>query len=266
MLTTAPNPPLPPPTTAPTTAMTSAPHPPSTSTASATEIPVVRLRALTKEYGEGDTLARVLNGIDLDMGRRDFAALIGPSGSGKSTLLNILGLLDRPTAGVLEVNGQDASGFDDDERTRLRGQTLGFIFQFHHLLPAFTALENVLMPIRIQRTLDDKDRAWGLQLLDAMGIADKADRKSSQLSGGQQQRVAIARALSMRPALVLADEPTGNLDTESSDQAFELMNRAHRDHACAFLIVTHDPRIANRCQRVIEIVDGAIRSDRLTPS
>jgi lipoprotein-releasing system ATP-binding protein len=224
--------------------------------------PVMRLRGLTKDFGAGDTLARVLKGIDLEIGRDDFAALIGPSGSGKSTLLNVLGLLDRPTSGVLEVNGVDASGFDDAARTRLRGQTLGFVFQFHHLLAAFSALENVLMPIRVMRRLTDADLAWGRQLLGEMGLGGREDKKPTELSGGQQQRVAIARALAPRPALILADEPTGNLDTESSDQAFALMERAHREYACAFLIVTHDPRIADRCGRVIEIVDGQIVSDR----
>jgi lipoprotein-releasing system ATP-binding protein len=223
--------------------------------------PVMRLRGLTKDFGAGETMARVLKGIDLEIGRQDFAALIGPSGSGKSTLLNILGLLDRPTAGLLEVNGVDASGFDDAARTRLRGQTLGFIFQFHHLLPAFSALENVLMPIRVVRPLKKADIDWGRHLLAEVGLADKEKRKPSELSGGQQQRVAIARALAPRPALILADEPTGNLDTESSVQAFALMERAHQEHDCAFLIVTHDPRIAARCQRVIEIVDGRIQSD-----
>ena len=226
--------------------------------------PVLHLKGITKDYGVGDTLARVLKGINLDIGRHDFAALIGPSGSGKSTLLNIMGLLDRPTSGRFEVNGLDASAFDDADRTRLRGQALGFIFQFHHLLPAFTALENVLMPLRIGRRLTDADIEWGAHLLDAMGLADKASRMAGDLSGGQQQRVAIARALVARPSLVLADEPTGNLDTESSDQAFELMERAHEQYACAVLIVTHDPRIAGRCRRVIEIVDGLIRSDAVT--
>jgi lipoprotein-releasing system ATP-binding protein len=223
--------------------------------------PVMRLRGLTKDFGEGETLARVLKGIDLEIGRHDFAALIGPSGSGKSTLLNILGLLDRPTAGLLEVNGIDASGFDDAARTHLRGQTLGFIFQFHHLLPAFSALENVLMPIRVVRPLKKADVEWGRHLLAEVGLADKEKRKPNELSGGQQQRVAIARALAPRPALILADEPTGNLDTESSAQAFALMEKAHKEYDCAFLIVTHDPRIAARCRRVVEIVDGRIQSD-----
>ncbi len=222
---------------------------------------VLRLQQVTKDYGSGATVAHVLKGIDLAFHRDDFAALIGPSGSGKSTLLNILGLLDRPTGGRIEVNGRDASRLSEDERTQLRGRTLGFIFQFHHLLPAFTALENVLMPLRIERALSDEDIEWGEHLLDQVGLADKARRRANELSGGQQQRVAIARALATRPALVLADEPTGNLDTETGAQAFELMKRAHHEHGCAFVIVTHDPRIASRCDRVVEIVDGIIRSD-----
>lgn len=225
------------------------------------ETPVVELRGLTKDYGKGENITRVLKGIDLVIGRRDFAALIGPSGSGKSTLLNVLGLLDRPTGGVLRVNGIDAGAMPDDERTNLRGRSLGFVFQFHHLLPAFSALENVLMPIRVLRSLTAEDVRWGLQLLDEVGLRDKANRKATDLSGGQQQRVAVARALAMRPALVLADEPTGNLDSESSEQVFSLLRRAHETYGCAFLIVTHDPRIAQRCKRVVEIVDGAIRSD-----
>ncbi len=239
---------------------TKLPAPPSATTSEATAA-VLRLHGLTKDYGAGETLAHVLKGIDLVIERDDFAALIGPSGSGKSTLLNILGLLDRPTGGLLEVGGVDASRMGDDQRTRLRGHALGFIFQFHHLLLSFTALENVLMPIRVERRLRPEDVEWAHHLLAQVGLGDRARRHAGELSGGQQQRVAIARALAMRPSLVLADEPTGNLDTESSRQAFDLMHSAHREHGCAFLIVTHDPRIAARCRRVIEIVDGVIRSD-----
>lgn len=229
--------------------------------------PVLRLAGITKNYGQGETLQQALKGVDLEIDRHDFAALIGPSGSGKSTLLNILGLLDRPTSGLLEVNGINASEFDDAERTRLRGRALGFIFQFHHLLPAFTALENVLMPIRVERALTQADEDWAVMLLDEVGLKSRMLKKAGELSGGQQQRVAIARALSMRPSLVLADEPTGNLDTETSDAAFALMKRAWKEHGSAFLIVTHDPRIAKRCDRVVEIVDGRIVSDvRQNPS
>lgn len=222
---------------------------------------VLRLNHVDKVYGHGETATRVLHGINLELKRGDFAALIGPSGSGKSTLLNILGLLDRPTSGMLEVAGVDASSLDDDARTRLRGRTLGFIFQFHHLLPAFSVLENVLMPVRIERRPTAADTAYAMELLSEVGLTDKAKRKAGELSGGQAQRVAIARALCVKPAVVLADEPTGNLDTESSDQAFALMQQAHRVHGCAFLVVTHDPRIAGRCRRIVEMIDGRIVRD-----
>ena len=222
---------------------------------------VVRLRGVGKTFGEGETATEVLKAIDLEIRRTDFAALIGPSGSGKSTLLNILGLLDRPTVGSLEVAGTAAADLDDDARTRLRGRTLGFVFQFHHLLPAFSVLENVLMPVRIERRPTAADTAFARELLDAVGLIEKADKMAGQLSGGQSQRVAIARALCMKPSVVLADEPTGNLDTQSSDAAFALMQKAHTTYGCAFLIVTHDQRIANRCQRIVELVDGRIIND-----
>lgn len=222
---------------------------------------VLRLQGVGKTFGSGETAAVVLRDIQLQLRRRDFAALIGPSGSGKSTLLNILGLLDHPTVGTLEVAGVDASHLDDDQRTLLRGRTLGFIFQFHHLLPAFTVLENVLMPVRIERRPTAADIAYAKELLNDVGLIDKADKQAGQLSGGQAQRVAIARALCVKPAVVLADEPTGNLDTQSSDAAFALMQRAHKVYGCAFLIVTHDPRIADRCDRVVEMLDGRIVKD-----
>ena len=221
----------------------------------------MRLRGVGKTFGDGETATEVLKAIDLQLHRSDFAALIGPSGSGKSTLLNILGLLDRPTVGDLEIAGTAAANLDDDGRTRLRGRTLGFIFQFHHLLPAFSVLENVLMPVRIERRPTAKDTAYARELLDAVGLIEKANKPAGQLSGGQAQRVAIARALCVKPSVVLADEPTGNLDTASSDNAFALMQRAHVTYGCAFLIVTHDQRIANRCERIVELVDGRIVSD-----
>jgi len=224
---------------------------------------VLRLADVHKIYGKGDAATTVLHDINMEFKRGDFAALIGPSGSGKSTLLNILGLLDRPSAGRLEVDGIDASTLDDDERTALRGRTLGFIFQFHHLLPAFSVLENVLMPVRIERRPTAADTAFAKELLSEVGLSDQAHKKADQISGGQAQRVAIARALCMKPAVILADEPTGNLDTESSDQSFALMQEAHRVHGCAFLIVTHDPRIAGRCRRVVKMVDGRIVADDL---
>ncbi|WP_375766404.1 ABC transporter ATP-binding protein [Archangium gephyra] len=227
--------------------------------------PVLRLEGVIKEYGE-EVVTRVLHGIDLTLEQGEFAALIGPSGSGKSTLLNIIGLLDRPTSGRVLLQGQDTRGLDEDSLARLRARTLGFIFQFHHLMPAFTALENVMMPALAERGWpDERMRTRALELLAQVGLKERAGAHPGQLSGGQQQRVAIARALVMSPALVLADEPTGNLDTGTSAQVFELLRHINREQRMTFLIVTHDPRMAQRCDRIIEVVDGRIVSDRREP-
>jgi lipoprotein-releasing system ATP-binding protein len=220
---------------------------------------VLRLRGVVKDYG-GGVVTRVLHGIDLDLARGEFAALIGPSGSGKSTLLHLIGLLDRPTAGSIEVVGEDTGSLDDAGLTRLRGRAIGFVFQFHHLLPAFTATENVLLPgYGAAGRPDPALRARARELLRRVGLGDRLDYLPRQLSGGQQQRVAIARALAMRPPLLLADEPTGNLDTHAADEVFALLREMHRDEGLTVLVVTHDPRLAARCDRVIELVDGRIR-------
>jgi lipoprotein-releasing system ATP-binding protein len=224
--------------------------------------PVLGLTGVVKEYGER-VVTRVLHGIDLTLGPGEFAALIGPSGSGKSTLLNLMGLLDRPTAGAVRVLGQATSGLDDRQLTFLRGRALGFIFQFHHLLPAFTARENVLLPILGRGPRPDAAAVAAAEaLLAQVGLADRMGARASELSGGQQQRVAVARALVHRPALVLADEPTGNLDTQSADGVFALLRQFNRADGIAFLVVTHDPRLAARCDRTIELVDGRIVADR----
>lgn len=225
---------------------------------------VLRLVGLRKSYNVGlSTEVEVLHGVDLSLGRHDFAALIGPSGSGKSTLLNLLGLLDSPSAGEVYLLGQPTREMDDAGRTRLRASAIGFVFQFHHLLPAFSAIENVIMPLMVTRgrpTAEVIERAR--TLLAAVGLEAFQDRKPSQLSGGQQQRVAIARALVARPALLLADEPTGNLDTKTAAGVFELFRRFNREFGCAVLVVTHDPRLSAACDRTIDLVDGQIVSDR----
>jgi lipoprotein-releasing system ATP-binding protein len=224
---------------------------------------LVTLRGVRKSYNQGlPTEAEVLHGIDLEIARGEFAALIGPSGSGKSTLLNLLGLLERPTSGTYTLDGEAVQGLDDDGLTRMRRATLGFVFQFHHLLPAFSALENVTLPAlaRDGRVLP-RLRERGRELLEAVGLQDAMDRRPTELSGGMQQRVAIARALVLEPALVLADEPTGNLDTASSDAVFELLRSMHAQVGTSFLVVTHDPRLAARCDRIIELVDGAVAND-----
>jgi len=224
----------------------------------------LRLEGIRKAYGVGTKAAtEVLHGIDLDIQRGEFTALIGPSGSGKSTLLNLIGLLDRPTSGRLFITGVEAAKLDDAALTRLRATAVGFVFQFHNLLPAFTAQENVMLPLLAARGRPDavmQERA--ASLIAAVGLTQWAGHLANDLSGGQQQRVAIARALIMQPALVLADEPTGNLDTQSADGVFDLLRQVNRDSGTSFLIVTHDPRLAQRCDRIIELVDGKIASDR----
>jgi lipoprotein-releasing system ATP-binding protein len=222
--------------------------------------PLVALRAIRKAYNVGTPIeAQVLHGIDLDIAPGEFAAMIGPSGSGKSTLLNLIGLLERPTSGTYRLGGRRTDTLSDDALTEARLTTLGFVFQFHHLVTAFDALENVAMPALIRSgRIDAAARARAASLLDAVGLHDAHHRRPSQLSGGMQQRVAIARALMHDPPLVLADEPTGNLDTVSANAAFELMRRFNAESGTAFLIVTHDPRIAQRCDRVIELIDGRL--------
>jgi lipoprotein-releasing system ATP-binding protein len=226
--------------------------------------PLLSVQGVARDYGER-VRTRALRGVDLDLNRGEFAALMGPSGSGKSTLLNIIGLLDRPTAGRVVVAGTDTSRLEERALTTLRARWLGFVFQFHHLLPAFTAVENVMLPEWADAgTPTHEMRRRAEEMITSVGLADRARYKTRDLSGGQQQRVAIGRAMVRRPPLVLADEPTGNLDTASADDIFELMRRFNGEYQTTFLVVTHDPRIAARCQRVIEIVDGRITKDGST--
>jgi lipoprotein-releasing system ATP-binding protein len=222
--------------------------------------PILQLRGVHKSYNVGTSVeTEVLHGIDLELARGEFAALIGPSGSGKSTLLNIIGLLERPTTGAVLVAGLETTSLDEAGLTRLRGRTLGFVFQFHHLIAAFSALENVMMPLMLDRgRMAPAMRETAVALLDAVGLQAAAAKKPAELSGGMQQRVAIARSLAMKPPLVLADEPTGNLDTHTADEIFDLMRRFNVEHGTTFLVVTHDPRLADRCDRRIELVDGRI--------
>ncbi|MBC7624066.1 MAG: ABC transporter ATP-binding protein [Aeromicrobium sp.] len=225
----------------------------------ATEL--MRMRRICKSYGVGTPVeTEALHGVDLAIGKGDFVALIGPSGSGKSTLLNIIGLLEPMSAGEYLLQGRSVASLNDAEFTRCRSDALEFVFQFHHLLPAFAALENVLMPalIRSER-FSDAGRQHGLHLLERVGLKAAAGKKPGELSGGMQQRVAIARALARNSPLVLADEPTGNLDTKSADDVFALMRQFNQEEGTTFLIVTHDPRLAGRCDRIIELVDGRVR-------
>jgi lipoprotein-releasing system ATP-binding protein len=223
---------------------------------------VLVLEEIRKSYNVGTPVeVEVLHGIDILLERGEFVALIGPSGSGKSTLLNIIGLLDRPTSGRVVIEGQDTALLDDAGITRLRGHSIGFVFQYHYLISAFTALENVMMPMLADRSFpDDAMRARAHQLLVQVGLAQWENNLATNMSGGQQQRVAIARALAMDPALILADEPTGNLDTGSAGMVFEMMRKVNRERGTTFLIVTHNMDLANRCDRIIEVVDGRVTS------
>ena len=234
-----------------------------------TAAPLIALSDIRKRYNVGlPNEAEVLHGVSLTLARGEFVALIGPSGSGKSTLLNVIGLLEHPTSGSYLIEGQEVTGLTDAALTQRRSTALGFVFQFHHLLPAFTALENVTLPALMREgRVSAEQRARAEAVLAAMGLAEAGAKRPSELSGGMQQRVAIARALVLQPPLVLADEPTGNLDTASSDEVFRLMRRMHTELRTSFLVVTHDPRLAARCDRVIELVDGrVVRDEAQQPS
>ncbi|WP_284335925.1 ABC transporter ATP-binding protein [Comamonas sp. NoAH] len=228
--------------------------------------PLLLLQDVRKSYNvDQPTEVEILHGVNLQVNPGEFIALVGPSGSGKSTLLNILGLLERMSSGSYRLQGQETSALDDLGLTLLRRQAMGFVFQFHHLLPAFTALENVTLPaLMTNGHVTAQDNARASALLEAVGLAHALHKKPSELSGGMQQRVAIARALVHQPPLVLADEPTGNLDTQSSQEVFELLRQIHQTQGTAFLIVTHDPRLAQQCDRLVEIVDGKIARDTPT--
>ena len=225
---------------------------------------VLRLEAIRKAYYVGTPVeSEVLHGVDLTLGKGEFCALMGPSGSGKSTLLNVIGLLDRPTGGRLFIDGRDTGGLDDRALTRLRGRSIGFVFQYHYLLPAFTALENVVMPMLVDRGHpDDAMRRRAGELLESVGLTPWRDNLAVNMSGGQQQRVAVARALAMNPSLILADEPTGNLDTKAAQGVFDLLREVNRTHGTTVLIVTHNHVLAAQCDRIIDLVDGRIVGDR----
>jgi len=223
--------------------------------------PLLRVEGVTKSYGDR-VVTHVLKGIDLVLEGGEFCALTGPSGSGKTTLLNLVGLLDRVTQGRIVLQGRDTAPLNDEERTDLRARSLGFVFQFHYLLSAFSVLENVVMPLL---SLHGRPAPWmkekAASLLESVGMSHRIDYKVTDLSGGEKQRVAVARALVMDPPLVLADEPTGNLDTHTSERVIELMRAANESRGAAFLIVTHEESIAEGCDRVIHMVDGQVQSD-----
>jgi lipoprotein-releasing system ATP-binding protein len=220
---------------------------------------LLEVRDLVKTYGTGDAATRVLRGLSLRLEAGEMAALLGPSGAGKSTLLTILGTLMKPTSGHYEMLGQDMIAADDRALTEFRNAHIGFVFQFHNLLPDFTALENVIFPTAVREGRETPAaRTRGRELLVRMGLADRIDFPTANLSGGQKQRVAVARALMNAPDLVLADEPTGNLDRASAMQVMDLIQEINRAEGTTFLISTHDEKIAASCRRQIEVADGVV--------
>ncbi len=222
---------------------------------------MLRLRAVTKEYRDGDVVVRALRGVDLEIGAGEFVAMAGPSGSGKSTLLHIAGALDRPTAGSVEVDGHDLATLSERELARLRRDRIGFVFQSYNLIPVLTAAENAEYILMLQGVGAAARRQRVRELLAEVGLAGLEDRYPRELSGGQQQRVAIARSLASGPALVLADEPTANVDTATADSLLDLMERMHHQRSVTFLFSTHDPRVMRRSHRLLRLVDGRIDGD-----
>ncbi len=222
---------------------------------------IVEIRNIKKIYGD-KVKTQVLFDLNLSIEKGSFNSIIGQSGSGKSTLLNILGTLDRPTDGEIVINGVNTKSMNANQLAKLRNETLGFIFQFHYLLPEFTALENVLMPYRIMgKKIDDKVMERANELIELVGLSKVKNNLATQMSGGQQQRTAIARSLMNNPSIILADEPTGNLDSDTTEQIYDLMRKINKKYNTTFIIITHDQHVAEKTDRIIEVKDGRIIMD-----
>ncbi len=221
------------------------------------ENPIIELKNLTKTYKNGMEF-RALDNANLKIKKGEFVAIVGPSGSGKSTLMHLIGLLDTPSSGTLLIDRNNVTNMSDKERSEIRNRMLGFVFQYHHLLPDFTALENVMMPLLIAGKKRKEAKEIAEKLLKEVGLEDRMDHKPGELSGGQNQRVAIARALSCSPAIVLGDEPTGNLDTKTGDMIYELLRQLNKEYNQTFIVVTHNDDMALKADRIIRLVDGKI--------
>jgi len=224
---------------------------------------VVETRKLSKTYHFGDTEVRALHQIDLVIEQHEFVAVWGPSGSGKSTLCNLIGLLDTPSSGDIAINNRSACNLDDAQRSELRSEAIGFVFQDFNLIPVLSALENVMLPLQVRGTAKSEAGNRARSLLEEVELGDRLDHRPHKLSGGQQQRVAIARALVSDPLLVIADEPTANLDTKNANLIIDLMRRINHDRAAAFVFSTHDDRLLDRVNRRVHLQDGAIIEDEM---
>ena len=223
-----------------------------------TQGPVLELKAVERGYGEGEHRLVILDGADFTLSRGEMVALVAPSGAGKSTLLHTAGLLEHPDGGDVLVDGRSSTGLSDDERTAIRRNEIGFVYQFHHLLPEFTALENVMMPQLVRGLAAPRARARAMQLLEYMKIGDRAEHRPAELSGGEQQRVAIARAVANAPLILLADEPTGNLDPATASYVFDALEALVRQSGLSALIATHNHALAARMDRRVTLAEGRI--------